>query len=213
MNRWSDFVRTALGGPPDDPFVRLLRDQLATGSHVMRVNFPPPADGRSPEYLVVLLRDRQLSDLRIPHSPAFHRWSLEAGAKLETPDEEARRFGVVLAERLGEIEKLMLRDQFEALLVQRVGALAMPSTAALLAGFRNADFLSRAQVPAWAEVVFDQQIATTARDLGRALDYSEAETSDILDHAVKEYVDRRLGISESEAFRLSLGGMGPGRQR
>lgn len=214
MNGWTDFVRAAIGPEPDDPFVRLLRDKIGSGSQVIRANAVRSPDDRPPDYLVVLVRDGQISEMRIPHSPSFLRWSLESGTRLETPEEEALRFRFVLAERIEEVAAHLDQEQIITLLVRRVRSLAMPASCEMLQGDGQADHAARGQAPGWSEMALDERLAATARDLARSLRYPEQETAGIIDRAMAEYLDRRLQISERERFReLLSGGTGPGRRR
>jgi hypothetical protein len=127
---WQAFVKRAIDGEPDDPFVSMLRRRLSSGSKVVRVQLD--TGPRVPEYRVLLERLRELSELRVPHSASFTRWSLDAGVRLANAGEEATRFALLAAEALQPIADEFSADYADAILIEQLRALGPPRTAALL---------------------------------------------------------------------------------
>lgn len=102
MSTWADFVRRTLAGEPDDAHVALLRTKLAMGHRVMQVRFERDEHGR-PTYILLLERLHQLSELRVPHSSAFTRWSIGARIKMSARREEVQRFSLLVDELVGSL--------------------------------------------------------------------------------------------------------------
>ena len=187
---WQTFVKQAIAGEPDDPFVAMLRRRVASGSRVLRVHLD--AEAKPPVYRVLLERLRELSELRVPHSPSFTRWSLDAGVRMVTPDEEAQRFALLAAERFQSVAQELGDAEAIAVLVERLRALAAPESTARLAeaSTRRAPPPGRAHTRAAALV--DGMLRGLAVELGRSLRYAEAEVATILDAALAQYAQERL---------------------
>lgn len=192
-DRWQEFVGRVSTPPPDDPFVRLLRERLATGSRLIRVNLLE-GSGSSPEYLVILSTQRVLQEIHIPHSDGFTRWSFEAGAKLENGPEETRRFKLLLGERLAPIEREVGRDYFEAVLVSHVRELAPPhSTAMLGEHFVHKPSVGKSLLRTMEQI--EAALGELASALRTSLRYSISEAAGILDDALAAWLDERLLIT------------------
>jgi len=187
---WQSFVKQAIAGEPDDPFVAMLRRRVASGSKVLRVHLD--AEARPPAYRVLLERLRELSELRIPHSPSFTRWSLDNAVRMATPDEEAQRFAMVAAERFQAVAAELGEPEANAVLVERLRALGpQEATAAVVeASTRRAPPPGRAHKRAAALV--EGVLRDLAVDLGRRLRYPEAEVATILDGALARLARERL---------------------
>src|SRR5665213_398125 len=99
MALWDTFVASAIDGEPDDPFVHLLRERIAGGATVVSIELSD--DGDKHVYRVTLERLRELSVMALPHSASFTRWSLGAGARMKSQENEATRFAILADERLG----------------------------------------------------------------------------------------------------------------
>ncbi|HSO00846.1 MAG TPA: hypothetical protein VLS89_21290 [Candidatus Nanopelagicales bacterium] len=185
VSPWETFVQRAIAGDPDDSFVAMLRRRLATGARVVRVQLD--ADARPPAYRVLTERLRELSELRIPHSPAFTRWSLGAAVRMATADDEARRFALIAAERFQALADDLGQAEARQFLIERLRVLAPTETMAVLAGFpARPPAAGRAHTRAAARV--DRLLQGLATDLGRALRYSPPEVSSILDRALAYFV-------------------------
>ncbi|HZH78549.1 MAG TPA: hypothetical protein VEY88_21150 [Archangium sp.] len=191
---WQEFVHQSLKGAADAPHVRLLRERLRSGSSVVRVHLDDA--GRQPEYRVLLSQHRQLSEMRVPHSESFTRWSLETGTRLATPEEEARRFALLLRERFEPLEQELGRDHFNTLLREQLRRLGPPQALSLIDGWQlayhpadGADGRDRRK----ALALIDSVLASLARDLRASLGYSEQETAELLDAALRHYLGERYG--------------------
>lgn len=182
-SRWETFVQQAVAEEPDDSFVAMLRRSIAAGSRVVRVRLD--ADARPPTYGVLLERLRELSELRIPHSPAFTRWSLGAGVRMATAENEACRFALIAGERLRELTEELGQDEARRFMLERLRALAPRETATMLAGLPAAPPPAR-RVEARAAARVDRLLRGLAADLGRALRYPPSEVSSILDQALAQ---------------------------
>jgi hypothetical protein len=190
---WQEFVHQSLKGAADDPHVRLLRERLRSGSSVVRVHLDD--SGRQPEYRVLLSQHRQLSEMRVPHSDSFTRWSLETGTRLATSEEEARRFARVLRERLESLEQELGRDYFESVFREQLRSLGPPRALARLDGGRlvyqpySGVMDGRARRKALERI--ESVLSSLARDLGSSLKYGEQEAAELLDAVLERYVSER----------------------
>ncbi|HEX8823308.1 MAG TPA: hypothetical protein VF794_25505 [Archangium sp.] len=190
---WQEFVHQSLKGATDEPHVRLLRERVRSGSNVVRVHLDD--SGRQPEYRVLLSLHRQLSEMRVPHSDSFTRWSLETGTRLADPDEEARRFALLLRERFEPLEQELGREYFDSLLGEQLRGLGPPRARARLDGGRLvyhpysgvADGRARRKDLERIESV----LASLARELGSSLKYSEQEVAELLDAALEHSLSER----------------------
>lgn len=191
---WQEFVHQSLKGAADDPHVRLLRERLRSGSSVVRVHLDE--SGRQPQYLILLSEHRQLSEMRVPHSESFTRWSLEAGTRLATPEEEARRFALVLRERFMPLEEKLGREYLDGILIEQLSALGPPRVQGWLAGRslpHSAAVFGDGSIRRNAQERIEGVLAALARDLGTSLKYSEQEAAGLLDAALEHYFSERYG--------------------
>lgn len=186
---WHQFVHQSLAGAPDDPHMRLLRSRLRAGSSVMRVHLE--GSGPGAEYRVLLSLHKQLSESRVPHSEAFTRWSLEAGVRLATPEEEARRFALLLRERLEPLEQEWGQQLFESVLAEHLRVLEPPRAKSLLEG-RPVPPGEGRQARQRVRQAIGAALTALARELGKALKYEEAQAAELLDAALEHYIQERF---------------------
>jgi hypothetical protein len=187
---WLEFVHQSLKGAADDPHVRLLRERLRSGSSVVRVQLDD--SGRQPEYRVMLSLHRQLSEMRVPHSDSFTRWSLETGTRLADFEEETRRFALLLRERFAPLVQELGRDFFDSVLIEELRTLGPPRARTRLDRTRRAfpsppgvvDGRARRKARERIESV----LSSLARELGSALKYGEDEAAALLDAAIERYL-------------------------
>jgi hypothetical protein len=193
-NRWNDFVQRAGAGEPDDPHIRLLRGRIAAGCKVLRINLLV-TPGRPPEYLVILSCQQILTEMRVPHGPSFTRWSFEAGARLETAEEEALRFAWLLRERLSPIEAEVTSDYFDSVLTHHLRELGPSRTTARLA--RHHAYRPNVSLALQRTIkAIDAVLTGLAEDLQRALHYFPQEAAEILDRALEAVVNERFHIED-----------------
>jgi hypothetical protein len=192
---WHHFIHASLQGATDDPYVRLLREQLRTGSSVVRVHFE--SSGREPEYRVLLSLHRQLSEMRVPHSDSFTRWSLEAGVRMASTEEEVNRFLLLVKEQFGPVEEELGRELFNTVLVEQLRKLGPPKVQAQLPD-RNVYELSEGRARIRAARAVEAVLIALAKELGSALKYDEAQVADILEAALERYVSARFRQGTSE---------------
>ncbi len=185
---WQHFIHQTLQGAPDDPYVRLLREKLRTGSSVVRMHFEDTGGG--PAYVVLLSLHRQLSEMRVPHSESFTRWSLESGTRMASAEEEAKRFALLLRERFAPVEEELGREAFESVLLEELRMLAPPLTQGQLGSRRVLD-LSEGRARGKARAAIDAVLTSLARELGASLKYDESQVARILDEALAQYVQGR----------------------
>jgi hypothetical protein len=188
---WQEFVHQSLKAATDDPHVRLLRERLGSGSSVVRVHLDD--SGRQPEYRVLLSLHRELSEMRVPHSESFTRWSLETRTRLASPEEEARRFALLLRERFEPLEQELGRGPFGALLLEMLRTLAPPRTRTRLDDVFVEHPYSGVGVPDGramrrAQESLESVLTSLARNLGSSLKYSEQEVAEVLDAAIAHYL-------------------------
>lgn len=182
---WRHFIHQALEGVADDPHVRMLRERLRSGGQVIRVHFED--SGQGPSYRVVLSLDRQLSELRVPHSESFTRWSLEAGVRMATLEDEVARFTLLLRERLQAVEAELGRSSLQGVLVEVVRELGPPKAQASLSG-RQVHSLSEGRARLQAMRTVEGVITTLVKDLGTGLKYDEAQVAGTLDAVLERFV-------------------------
>jgi hypothetical protein len=192
---WQHFIHASLQGAADDPYVRLLRERLRTGSSVVRVHFE--GSGRAPEYRVLLSLNRQLSEMRVPHSDSFTRWSLEAGVRMASFEEEVSRFALRVKERFEPMEVERGRDFFNAVLVEELRKLGPPRVQVRLANLRVYG-VGEGHAKLRALSAFDTALSSLAKELGSSLKYDEAQVADILDAALERYVSARFHLEAGE---------------
>lgn len=181
---WHQFVHQSLAGAPDDPPMRLLRARLRAGNSVVRVHL------EGSEYRVLLSQHKQLSETRVPHSEAFTRWSLEAGVRLATPEEEARRFALLLRERLEPLEQEWGPQLFESVLAEHLRVLEPPRAKRLLEG-RPVPPGEGRQARQRAQRAIGAVLTERVQELGKALKYEEAQAAELLDAALEHYMRER----------------------
>ncbi|HEY3357749.1 MAG TPA: hypothetical protein VGQ83_31140 [Polyangia bacterium] len=197
---WEAFVAGALEPEPDDPFVRLLRERIDAGYKIRRINLL--GGGREspegpPEYLAILEYRQQLSEMRVPHSDSFTRWSLQRGARLESTQEEERRFALLLAEKLAPLEAEVGRGYFSSILVESLQRLGPPRTMGILAN-QHAYAAAAGQAKLRSLVGLEGVLTSLAQDLGRSLNYSPQQAAAILDGALAALADERFHIRDRE---------------
>jgi hypothetical protein len=197
---WHHFIHASLQGATDDPYVRLLRERLRTGSSVVRVHFEN--SGHEPEYRVLLSLHRQLSEMRVPHSDSFTRWSLEAGVRMASTEEEINRFVLLVKEQFEPVEEELGRELFNTVLVEQLRKLGPPKVQAQLPD-RHVYELSEGRARIRAARAIEAVLILLAKELGSALKYDEAQVADILEAALERYVSARFqhGASEPPAPR------------
>lgn len=194
---WSSLIHDALAGVADDPYVRLLKERLKSGSQIVRIHLEAAADQKS-EYVVILSLHRQLSEMRLPHSEAFTNWSLEAGARMVDEAEEAERMALLLHERFIPLLSELGPIDFEAILVSYIRALAPPQAleaARQLQPFSPLDGRMRQQAIQQVEGV----LVGLARVLGRSLRYDESSTARILDSALARWLPQAFSARAQES--------------
>lgn len=199
---WQTFVEQAIAGEHDDPFVGMLRRQIAAGSRVVRIHIELAS--KAPEYRVLLERLRQLSELRIPHSPSFTRWSLEISARLASTEEEEQRFALVAGDRFEPIMEELGRDYADAILIERLHALRPPRTTAVLARGQiipTAPGQARKRASRWIDGFLQSMVG----DLGKALRYSNKEAASILDGALERFALDRFHLPAEPRSLQSVG--------
>ena len=185
---WDDFVRGAVQGEPDDPFVRLLRERTKSGYRVVRVDLKRPrTNGQPVEYRFLLEYAKSLSEQVVPHSPSLTRWTLEDGIRLGTAEDEAIRFGLLAKERFAPLIEELGNETFRSLLLERVQKLAPPEAHARVAevSFRLASETGR-KLEGIRKI--NEVLASLVRDLALRLGYPEPEASRILDHALTGFL-------------------------
>lgn len=160
----------------------------------MRVHL---VDGSAPEYVVRLERLRELSEQRIPHSPAFTRWSLAEGVKMADDNEEVARFRVLLDEAFKPIEAEVGDDYFKTVLHERIKALGAPRASAMAAkvttyGAEDGRTKDRTLRD------FDDALRARCAELAGLLRYGESDAARILDRALAAWVDARSRVTFRE---------------
>ena len=182
---WVQFVGGVIQGEPDDPFVHLLLQRLHAGYTVVRINFTTTPKG--PVYVLLLSHLRQLSKMEVPHSASFTRWSLAAGMRMASREEEEERWALLAAERFQLIADDVGADYARLILLECLRVLAPPRTGRALAlerATRTAP--GREQSRAIRQV--DAFLGSLAGDLGGALRYPAEEAADLLDGALERLV-------------------------
>jgi hypothetical protein len=192
---WQSFIHDVVSDEPDDAYVRLLEDRLDSGARAVQVRLLPSRDilpglhGGPPvaEYRVILERLQTLSELRVPHSPSFTRWSFKHGLRMASEDEEVARFALLIGERCASLLAEHGKDHFESILVERLRALGAPHTMNVLATLDVPPApATRDKDAAWRDT--DDLLVTLAHALVRSLGYSEADSADLLDRAFAMYL-------------------------
>ncbi|HEX8701102.1 MAG TPA: hypothetical protein VF815_19815 [Myxococcaceae bacterium] len=194
---WSSLIHEALAGVADDPYVRLLKDRLRSGSQIVRIHLEAAA-GQQPEYVVILSLHRQLSEMRLPHSEAFTNWSLEAGARMVSEAEEAERMALLLHERFVPLLSELDPAHFVAIFVPYIRAMAPPKASEVarqLQPIGTVDGRAKKQALQQMESV----LVELARVLGRALRYDEAATARILDSSLAQWMTRCFPVHAQES--------------
>ncbi len=189
-SKWEDFIRTAVRGEEDEPFVRLLRERVRSGYRVVRVNFSPASDERTaPEYVLILERLKNLSEMRVPHSSSFTRWSLGEEVRMASSDEEAARFGLLASERHAPLIERWGASSFRSLFFERIRDLGPSRTVTRLEGVELREMpLTGQKIESFNQL--DGVLASLAQDLVSRLRYPESEAADILDRALEAFCSR-----------------------
>ncbi len=191
---WATFIKRAIEGEPDDPFVTLLRRRVASGYRIVRVHFEATPKGA--EYRLLLERLRELSEMRVPHSPSFTRWSLGTGTRMASVEEEEARFALLAKERFAPLTEELSPSYADAIFVERALSLAPPRTSTMLAQMRvKATSPNREQIRASRRM--DVFLASLAADLGSAFRYGEAEVASILDGALERFAREHFSLDAS----------------
>jgi hypothetical protein len=192
---WSSLIHYALTGVADDPYVRLLKERLRSGSQVVRIHLEKPRDG--PEYVVILSLHRQLSEMRLPHSEAFTSWSLEAGARMADGGEETERFVLLLEERFTSLIRELGPHSFEPSFIHHIRALGPPKAVEAMRRLTPpAKIVSGMKDQATQRI--EDVLVKLARALGRSLRYDEDSTARILDAALAQWLTRYFQGLEQE---------------
>lgn len=196
---WQAWVHEVLEQPRQDAFVELLRTRLSAGERVVRIELNSSDGLASPSYRVILARGPNLSELVVPHSASFTRFSLEAGLRLDSHEAEAGRFATLLAERLHAMGVEWGEAWLRAVLVHQLRSLAPPRTRKAIEGVREYEVERSA---AWARAVaqLNGTLAELARALAEQLHYSEAEAADLLDRALEKVVAQHLRMAPLAAL-------------
>ncbi|MFL5344255.1 MAG: hypothetical protein ACJ8AT_05650 [Hyalangium sp.] len=195
LGDWSTLIHYALAGVADDPYVRLLKERLRSGSQIVRIHLENA--GRGPEYVVILSLHRQLSEMRIPHSEAFTNWSLEAGARMVDEAGEAERFVLLLRERLLPLSNELGADYFGTLVVDYVRVLGPPEAEKVARQVRSyAAEENRVKLQGIQRV--EEVLVELTRALGRSLRYDETSTSRILDAALAQWLSQHFHVDARE---------------
>jgi hypothetical protein len=191
-SKWEDFIRNAVRGEEDEPFVRLLRERVRSGYRVLRVNFSASSGERAtPEYILILERLAHLSEMRVPHSPSFTRWSLGEGIRMASSEEEAARFGLLALERHTPLIERWGISTFRSLFVERIRVHGPPRTVARLENVKSREMpLTGHKIESLSQL--DEVLASLAQDFVSRLQYSEADAADILDQALAAFCSSTL---------------------
>jgi hypothetical protein len=178
----------------------MLKERLRAGSEVVRIELAHAE--RGPEYLLILSLNRQLSQMRIPHSDAFTNWSLNEGARLADEEQEMHRFELLLHQRFAPLREELEASTFDALLIQHVRTLGPPRASVAVRKSRLAPYEAlenRARQRALQRI--EDVLMELARALGRSLRYDEAATSRILDGVLAEWMTQHLDAeAQDESF-------------
>ena len=194
---WSSLIHDALAGVADDPYVRLLKERLRSGSQIVRIHLETAA-GQKPEYVVILSLHRNLSEMRLPHSESFTSWSLEAGARMVNEAEEAERMALLLHDRFVPLLSELDPVHFEAIFVPYIRTMSPPvamDVARQLQPIGTVDGRGKKQALQQMEGV----LVELARMLGRSLRYDEASTARILDSALAQWMTRCFPVPAQES--------------
>ncbi|NOK11129.1 hypothetical protein [Corallococcus exercitus] len=184
---WNSLIRYALEGPEGEPFLRLLKVRLRTGSQVVSVRLEHV--GEKPEYVLLLSLHKQLSEMRVPHSEAFTNWSFDTGTRMADEQQEQERFVLLIGERLTALAIDVGPDALMFLLANHLHALGAPRSseaARHLRSPRQVDIAVRR-----AAEKLDFILVGLARALGRSLKYDEATTGRILDGALAQWISQQ----------------------
>ncbi|RKG57102.1 hypothetical protein D7X30_20360 [Corallococcus sp. AB011P] len=190
---WNSLIRYALEGAEGEPFLRLLKERLRTGSQVVSVRLENA--GGKPEYVLILSLHKQLSEMRVPHSEGFTSWSFDTGTRMADEQQEQARFVLLLGERLAALASDVGPDVLMALLSNHLPALGAPRASEAARHLRTSRHVDSAVRRAAEKLDF--LLVGLARALGRSLKYDEATTGRILDGALAQWISqppRALGL-------------------
>lgn len=196
MVTWNEFISKAVAEQDDSPAVQRLREELAAGARLVRVNLAWEDKQKPPGYVVTLELPQRRSPQHIPvqHSASFMRWCMETKARLATHEEELQRLLFLLDEPLRALERELGSSYYNSILVQHLRTLGPPRAVSMLSGYSE-PFMGETLTRARAFTALEDVLADQARTL-RMLGYKDAEVAALLDGALERYLDER--------FRLSL---------
>jgi hypothetical protein len=187
-SNWDEWIHRALREEAEDPFVLLLRNRVAHGDRVVRVNLDPATLRVRPTYTIVLARGTNLSELRLPHTESFIRWCLATGTRMETFEEESLRCAATLAERLRPMPADGGNRAILSALRHLIPALGAPRGLSRLA---SEEVEAPGQALPWTggALRIDEELARVARELAGPLAYTETEVASILDGGLVGLLD------------------------
>lgn len=194
---WSSLIHDALAGVADDPYVRLLKERLRSGSQIVRIHLEA-AVGQKPEYVVILSLHRQLSEMRLPHSEAFTSWSLEAAARMVNEAEEAERIALLLHERFVPLLSELDPVHFAAIFVPYLRTISPPKASEVARQLQPIGTVD-GRVKKQALQQMESVLVELARVLGRSLRYDETATARILDDALAQWMTRCFPVHAQES--------------
>ncbi|RKH31479.1 hypothetical protein D7Y13_30685 [Corallococcus praedator] len=184
---WNMWIRQALEGPEGEPFLRLLKERLRSGSQVVGVRLESP--GGAPEYVITLSLLKQLSEMRVPHSEAFTVWSFDTGTRMVDERQELERFVLLLSERFAALAREAGPDVLASALVNYLPVLGPPRASEEARRRMGARGMNNATLRAITKL--EAVLMDAARSLGRSLKYDEATTGRILDGALAQWLSRK----------------------
>ncbi|RKI46923.1 hypothetical protein D7X55_36960 [Corallococcus sp. AB049A] len=193
---WNSLIRYALEGEEAEPFLRLLKARLRTGSQVVSVRLENAAV--KPEYVLILSLHKQLSEMRVPHSEAFTGWSFDTGMRMADEQQEQARFVLLLGEHFAALARDVGPDVLMALLSDHLPAMGAPRSSEAARHLRTSRHVD--SVVRRAAEKLDLVLVGLARALGRSLKYDEATTGRILDGALAQWIfqsSRTRGLDAS----------------
>ena len=184
---WDQLVAGAVAGPADDAYVQFLRERLAAGARVIRVNFVPD----KAEYQVLLEQQQHLTPVRVPHCDSFTRWSFTTGRRMASVEEEIERLALVLRERFEPTEAEVGRDYLQSALWSWVREASPPRTS-LIVQQTSVNKPNPGHSLDRARVQIETIITELATALGRGLGYENSLAGDLLDRSLGVYIDRHF---------------------
>ncbi|RYZ17577.1 MAG: hypothetical protein EOO70_01515 [Myxococcaceae bacterium] len=193
---WNTLIRQALEGPEGEPFLRLLKERLRSGSQVVSVRLEN--SGGAPEYVITLSLLKQLSEMRVPHSEAFTSWSLDTGTRMADERQEQERFVLLLGERFAALASDVGPDVLASALVNYLPVLGPPQASEGARRGMGARGMDSATSRAISKL--EAVLSGAARALGRSLKYDEATTGRVLDGALSQWLSRQPRVLEQDVL-------------